>query len=265
MQSEKDAERICKLGMKEEKVFSAGNLKFEAVGNTDQKTNLKTRFGLLSDVPLVLAASTHAPEEKIVLESFKRLRQEREVRLMIAPRHPERFNEVAELIQASGLSWAQRTKAPQASDAEAAVILLDTIGELPSTYSHASVVFVGGSIVDRGGHNVLEPAAHGVAVVTGAHTHNFHAIVDLLTAADAIVQLPPAEGSDAVARLTETLQRLLDDAPARAELGARAKQLVAANQGAVEKTMKLIAPLFSHTQSNKSHPDSLLHANATWQ
>ena len=264
MQSEQDAERILQLGMTKERVFSAGNLKFEAVGNTDQKTDFKNRFGLQSDVPLVLAASTHAPEEKIVLESLRKLRESQPgVRLMIAPRHPERFNEVAELIGASGLSWARRTDAPASTDTSATVILLDTIGELPSTYSYASVVFVGGSIVDRGGHNVLEPAAHGVAVITGAHTHNFHAIVALLNEAKAILQLGPVEGGEAVVALSEALRRLLVNEEWRRELGERAKQLIAANQGAVEKTMKLIAPLFAQTQSNNSRPDSLLHANAT--
>jgi 3-deoxy-D-manno-octulosonic-acid transferase len=263
MQSEKDAERIHVLGMRQERVFSAGNLKFEAVGYTDKSSDFENRFGLNRDVPLVLAASTHAPEEKVVLESFKRLREGREVRLMIAPRHPERFNEVAELIEGSGMSWARRTNAPEAGDSAAAVILLDTIGELPSTYSLASVVFVGGSIVDRGGHNVLEPAAHGVPVITGAHTHNFHAIVDLLNEADAILQLPPVEGAEAVAKLTEALQHLLGDARACTELGERAKQLVTANQGATERTMKLIAPLFSRTKSDSSRSDSLLPANAT--
>ena len=264
MQSEQDAERILQLGMTKERVFSAGNLKFEAVGNTDQKTDFKNRFGLQSDVPLVLAASTHAPEEKIVLESLRKLRESQPgVRLMIAPRHPERFNEVAELIGASGLSWARRTDAPASTDTTATVILLDTIGELPSTYSYASVVFVGGSIVDRGGHNVLEPAAHGVAVITGAHTHNFHAIVALLNEAKAILQLGPVEGGEAVVALSEALRRLLVNEEWRRELGERAKQLIAANQGAVEKTMKLIAPLFAQTQSNNSRPDSLLHANAT--
>lgn len=262
MQSEKDAERIRVLGMSAESVFTAGNLKFEAGSYTDQNTDLKTRFGLQGEPPLVLAASTHAPEEKIVLESFKKLRESRGARLMIAPRKPERFKEVAELIEASGLSWARRTDAPQPSDAGAEVILLDSIGELPSIYSLATVVFVGGSIVDRGGHNVLEPAAHGVAVVTGAHTHNFHAIVDLLNEADAIVQLPPVEGAEATAKLTEVFQRLLDDPEWRAQLGARAKELVTANQGAAERTMKLIAPLFSTPPSGSSRSDSLLPVNA---
>ncbi|HXQ73930.1 MAG TPA: 3-deoxy-D-manno-octulosonic acid transferase [Pyrinomonadaceae bacterium] len=262
MQSERDAERIRELGMREDRVFIAGNLKFESSSYTDKNTDVEERFGLQADLPLVLAASTHAPEEKIVLESFKRLRERVPSRLMLAPRHPERFNEVAELIQASGLSWARRTNAQSASDAMVSVILLDTIGELPAIYSLATVVFVGGSIVDRGGHNVLEPAAHGVAVITGAHTHNFHAIVDLLNEAEAIVQLPPVEGEEAVTKLTEVLQRALSETKERDEMVRRAKALIVENQGAAERTMKLLAPLFSADQSEKSRPNSLSPANA---
>jgi len=262
MQSERDADRIRELGMRQDRVFIAGNLKFDSSGATDKNTDVKERFGFGDDVPLVLAASTHAPEEKIVLESFLGLRESGPVRLMLAPRHPERFNEVAELIQASGLSWARRTNAPSASDATAAVILLDTIGELPALYPLATAVFVGGSIVDRGGHNVLEPAAHGVAVITGAHTHNFHAIVDLLNEAKAIVQLPPAEGEEAVKELSEVLQRVLREAKWRDELGRRAKALIIENQGAAERTMKLLAPLFSTDYTENSRSDSLLAANA---
>lgn len=264
MQSETDAERIQSLGMAPQRTFASGNLKFEAgrVISAGTSTDLMQRFNLQTDVPLVLAASTHAPEEKILLESFRKLRASREARLMLAPRKPERFNEVAALIEASGFSWARRTDAPAASDAKAEVILLDTIGELQSVYSLATVVFVGGSIVDRGGHNVLEPAVHGVAVITGAHTHNFHAIVDLLNEADAIVQLPPVEGEEAITALTEVFQRLLAEVEWRVGLGARAKQIIDANQGAVERTMKLIAPLFSTAPSNGSTSDSLLPANA---
>jgi 3-deoxy-D-manno-octulosonic-acid transferase len=263
MQSEKDAERIRALGMREERVFSVGNLKFEA-GAADQKADVPNRFGLQADVPLVLAASTHAPEEKIVIESFKRLRKTHPAtRLMIAPRHPERFNEVAELIRGSGLSWTRRTNAPAPEDQTASVILLDSIGELTSVYSHASVVFVGGSIVDRGGHNVLEPAAHGVAVITGAHTRNFHAIVDLLNEAQAILQLGSLEDAEAVVGLAEALRRLLVDDQWRNEMGRRAKEIVGANQGATEKTMKLIAPLFAAPAAKSTPSDSLLPANAT--
>jgi 3-deoxy-D-manno-octulosonic-acid transferase len=247
MQSETDAERLRALGMPDEKLYTAGNLKFDAelAGELTSKTaEIRDRFGLRSGVPLILAASTHAPEEEVMLDSLKQLQP---ARLMLAPRHPERFNEVASLIQKSGLSWTRRTSVPAADDANATVILLDTIGELPATYSLADVVFVGGSIVDRGGHNVLEPAAAGAAVITGAHTHNFHAIVDLMREANAIVQLPPVENSAAAAELTYVLKKLLANTDERAELGRHAKQLVTDNQGAADRTMKFIVPLLSHT------------------
>jgi 3-deoxy-D-manno-octulosonic-acid transferase len=172
-----------------------------------------------------------------MLESLKQLRTKQPVRLMIAPRHPERFNEVAASIRKSGLSWARKTNSPQPEDADAVVILLDTIGELPATYSLADVVFVGGSLVDKGGHNVLEPAAAGAAVVTGAHTHNFHAIVDLMVEAGAIVQLPPVI---TIEEITNVFAELLASIEERDALGRRAKQLVTDNQGATDRTIKLI-------------------------
>jgi len=265
MQSEADAERLQALGMPSDKLFTAGNLKFDADGGSDLRETtieIAERFGLRSEVPLVLAASTHAPEEEIILESFKQLRTQQPARLMIAPRHPERFNEVASLIQNSGLKWTRRMNIPEAGDRYTDVILLDTIGELPATYSLAAVVFVGGSIVDRGGHNVLEPAVAGSAVVTGAHTHNFHAIMDLMEQADAVIKLPAAAGKDATRELTNVLSRLLADPDERARLALRAKQLVAENQGAAERTLRLVAPLFSAKQHESSQSDSMLAANA---
>ncbi len=145
-------------------------------------------------------------------------------------------------VQASGLSWARRTNPPDTSDANAAVILLDTIGELPATYSLADVVFVGGSIVDRGGHNVLEPAAAGAAVVTGAHTHNFHAIVGLMEEAGAIVQLPPVDAAHAADELARVLGKLLSNRDEREELGRRAKQLVSDNTGRRRKNDETYQP-----------------------
>jgi len=239
MQSETDAERLQSLGMERDRLFTAGNLKFDAevAGETTRIEEIGNRFGLRSGTPLILAASTHSGEEAMILESFKQLRTKQPVRLMIAPRHPERFNEVAALIQRSGLSWARKTNPPQPEDADAAVILLDTIGELPATYSLADVVFVGGSLVDKGGHNVLEPAAAGAAVVTGAHTHNFHAIVDLMVEAGAIVQLPPVI---TIEEITNVFAELLASIEERDALGRRAKQLVTDNQGATDRTIKLI-------------------------
>ncbi len=265
MQSETDAQRLQALGMPDAKLFTAGNLKFDAEIGSELRgktAEIGERFGLQSEVPLILAASTHAPEEEIILESLKQLRTKQPVRLMLAPRHPERFKEVASLIQSSGLSWARRTNPADANDSTATIILLDTIGELPATYSLATIVFVGGSIVDKGGHNVLEPAAAGSVVVTGAHTHNFHAIVDLMQEAGAIIQLPSVEGTVATQELTYTLSKLLGDSEERAKLGRRAKELVTNNHGAAERTMKLVAPLLSPTQRESSRSDSILAANA---
>jgi 3-deoxy-D-manno-octulosonic-acid transferase len=262
MQSEIDAARLRQLGMPPDRIHTAGNLKFDAgaaASSAEKTAQIRERFALNSDVPLILAASTHAPEEKIILESFKQL--DGRARLMLAPRHPERFQEVASLIRDSGMTWARRTSAADSSDARASVILLDTIGELPATYQLAAVVFVGGSIVDRGGHNVLEPAAAGAPVVTGAHTHNFHAIVELLNEANAIVQLPPVPDAAAAVELARVFAELLSDPERRNELAARAKQLVLDNQGAAERTLKLIAPLLSSKHPDRPESNSLLAAN----
>jgi len=245
MQSETDAERLEALGMPNERLFNAGNLKFDAELSSELTTKteeLRKRFAFDSKVPLILAASTHAPEEEIIVASIQKLRQNQPVRLLLAPRHPERFNEVAGLLQKSGLNWTRKTNPPNASDVDASVILLDTIGELPATYALAQIVFVGGSIVDKGGHNVLEPAAAGATVVTGAHTHNFHAIVDLMNEAGALVQLPALDDAAASEELAYVFEKLLASPAEREELGRRAKQLITANQGAADRTMKLIAP-----------------------
>ena len=259
MQSETDAQRLEELGMSKEKLFTAGNLKFDAelTGELTSKTEeLRTRFAFDGSVPLILGASTHAPEEEIILQSIKKLKQP--VRLMLAPRHPERFNEVASLSQKSGLPWTRRTNPPDTNDTNATVVLLDTIGELPATYALADIVFVGGSIVDKGGHNVLEPAAAGATVVTGAHTHNFHAIVDLMNEAGALVQLPALEGAAAGDELAYVFEKLLASPAEREELGRRAKQLITANRGAADRTMQLIAPLFSNETRTQSQSDPIL-------
>ena len=265
MQSESDAERIGELGLNRDRILKSGNLKFDVdsiATGTETTEALKNRFGLQEDQPLVLAASTHAPEERIVLESFLELKKKQKVRLMIAPRRPERFQEVAKLLDESGLNWVKRTSAPQSSDSAAEAILLDTIGELPSVYSLATVVFVGGSIVDHGGHNVLEPAARGTCVVTGHHTHNFQAIVHLLNEADAIVQLPPLDPRKASNCLTHELEALLSDDKRRTELTIRAREIVQNNQGATERTIGFLRPLLTQSPV-KTAPRSTLLATHT--
>lgn len=247
MQADTDAERVLALGLSPDKLHVSGNLKFDVPGVTTsaQTEEIKTRFGLDSQAPLILAASTHAPEEKILLESFSSIRDHAGARLMIAPRHPERFSEVASLIQDSKLTWTRRTDQPKETDKTAKVILLDTIGELPSTYSLASIVFVGGSLIDKGGHNVLEPAAAGTCVVTGAHTHNFEAIVRLLNGAGALVQLPEIDPKSVGKELTRVFTNLLQKPELRDQLATRAAEIVRENRGASGRTIEFLRPFLT--------------------
>lgn len=263
MQTEADADRLRALGMDAGKIITSGSLKFDAAEThpTDSPdlftTLFRERFQLDAERPLILAASTHAPEERIILDAFKLLTASSEIRprLLIAPRHPERFSQVAALIEASGLRWARRGAAPNPNDALAEVILLDSIGELQSVYALAAIVFVGGSIARTGGHNVLEPAAVGAAVITGAHTFNFQLIVETFLQAGAIVQLPPSLDSsdssdlEATRELANAISQLLADPARRAELGTRARALVNENRGATERTLQSLTPFLSQPAS----------------
>ena len=203
MQTEADAERMRALGLAAERVRVSGNVKFDAGADPGEHAltaELRHRFHLGDGQPLIVAASTHSPEEGIILQAFKQVRAASgatKPRLLIAPRHPERFNETASLLDRSGLAWARRSQAPAARDAESEAILLDTIGELRAVYPLADVVFVGGSIARTGGHNILEPAAAGACIVTGAHTANFAAIVRGFSEAAALVQLAPVAEAEA--------------------------------------------------------------------
>ena len=247
MQTDADANRLIELGMEPENVRVSGSVKFDAgtLPATTSATDYFTdRFALDSAAPVILAASTHAPEERIILESFKQiLTKQPDARLLIAPRHPERFNDVASLIEDSGFSYSRRTKPVVMTDTTNSVILLDSIGELQSVYSLATIVFVGGSIARTGGHNILEPAAVGACVVTGGYTHNFQAIVETFSKADALVQLSPMPEAEAREELTTVLSGLLVDHARRADIGDRAKKLVNQNRGATRRTVDWLEPL----------------------
>ena len=254
MQTEADADRLRALGMNADNTFVSGSLKFDAETTpaTDLlTTNFRERFKLTDNSSLILAASTHAPEERIILDAFKEVvsKSESGPRLMIVPRHPERFAEVAALIEASGFRWARRTALANPSDEQSQIILLDSIGELQSVYSLASLVFVGGSIAKTGGHNILEPAAVGACVITGAHTHNFQVIVASFAKAGAIIQLPRMSDSEATLALANVISQLLADPGKRKELGTLARRLVNENRGATERTLQLLTPILSNPAS----------------
>lgn len=267
MQTDADANRLIELGMEPGNVRVSGSLKFDAgvLPTTTPATDyFNERFALDSAAPVILAASTHAPEERIILESFKQiLTNLPDARLLIAPRHPERFNDVASLIELSGLSCSRRTKPAVAADKANSVILLDSIGELQSVYSLATIVFVGGSIARTGGHNILEPAAVGACVVTGGYTHNFQAIVETFSKADALVQLSPMPEAEAREELTTVLTGLLADPARRADIGARAKKLVNQNRGATQRTVDWLEPLLFSSPPAVSRVSSLRVQNAS--
>lgn len=239
MQYEADGKRIVDLGMHQDRVAITGNMKFEHTvtpGDAKVTEEFRARFGISTDKPLIIAASTHEPEEKYVLEALEG--ELHSCRLMIVPRHPERFDAVAQLLSQSPYSFVRRSDAPSEKDKEADVILLDTIGELRSAYPLAEIVFVGGSLIRHGGQSVLEPAAEGKAIVTGPYTHNFDAVVKEFLERDALRQTPEAPDDVQVSeRLYEEFMTLLRSDDRRRELGANAESVMAStNREAVPLT-----------------------------
>jgi len=246
MQDEADAGRISALRLDSEKLKITGNLKFDLIADAADEEltrKLRNRFDISTGRPLIVAASTHAPEERCVLEALEDLGAD--FRLLIAPRHPERFDEVARLIAESGFSFVQRSADESVEDKRAQVILLDTIGELRAVYPLAEVVFVGGSLVRHGGQSVLEPAAAGRAIVTGPYTHNFEAVVKEFLRHQALIQLPkPQQESEIAERLFEIFTDLLTDAELRNKLGEAARSTVVNNRGATTRTVEFLRVLF---------------------
>jgi 3-deoxy-D-manno-octulosonic-acid transferase len=255
MQSAEDAERIRALGLAPDRIRISGNIKFDAdavPGEQALTDQLRARFSCQDGRPLVVAASTHAPEERLLLEAFRRLRDAHtgdSPRLLIAPRHPERFSEVASHIAAAGLVWARRSAPPRVGDAGAEVILLDSIGELRAVYPLAEIVFVGGSIAPVGGHNVLEPAAAARCIITGAHTSNFTAVVRALLDRGALLQLPEISDAAAPDVLAHALREFLDDDEKRRTMGERALTALDENRGAAARTVAMLAPLLQRQRS----------------
>jgi 3-deoxy-D-manno-octulosonic-acid transferase len=253
MQSEEDAQRISALGLADQRIQSVGNMKFDTAPLTTENNvafELARRYELNTDQPVIIAASTHSPEESVVIEAFKTIRENNQAaRLLIAPRHPERFAEVARLIADSGFAWSRRSAIPSPSDSSSAIVLLDSIGELRATFQLADIAFIGGSLIPHGGQNMLEPAAQGVCVITGAYTHNFASITRALLAEDALIQLPKLSIAEAPAALAHAIAELLHDQTRRAAIGKRAQNVCAQNRGATQRTVEMIVNLLEPTSA----------------
>ena len=238
VQNEEYADRLRTLGAPNERLHLTGSIKFDGVKSdrANAKTSeLRQFFGLRSDERIFIAGSTQAPEESFALDTWQTLRSEfPNLRLILVPRHKERFDEVAALVISRGLTLQRRSNEVSTSGD---VLLLDTLGELGACWGLAEVAFVGGSLTQRGGQNMLEPAAFGAAVLFGPNTWNFRDIVEQLLSRDSARVVRSAD------ELTSTVRMLLRDSAEAIQLGSRARDFVATQQGAAARTVDLLLRL----------------------
>jgi len=244
MQSDESARRVVDIGADPARVTVTGSLKFDsldwsAAGPAARGRDRVLRFLRVAEGrTVVIAASTLRGEERAVLAAFRQLRRTvPDALLIVAPRHPERFDEVTALVREDGYRVERRSERTIDTEVRADVVVLDTIGELARVYQVGTLVFVGGSLVDAGGHNILEPAVFGKPVIVGPHMHNFQEIAETFLAAGAAVQV----SSDR--ELADTLVALAGDPVRRASLGAAGRALVEANRGARERTLAVVDAL----------------------
>ncbi|HEY6823989.1 MAG TPA: lipid IV(A) 3-deoxy-D-manno-octulosonic acid transferase [Steroidobacteraceae bacterium] len=241
-----DAERFRALGADPATTHVTGNIKFDfelPEGLAARGARLRAQYA--PDRPLWVAGSTHGGgEEQALLEAQRQVRATHPGALLVlAPRHPPRFAEVAQALETSGLAFVRRSEAASgASDASCAVLLLDSLGELLDFYAAADLAFVGGSLVPIGGHNLLEPAALGVPILTGPNNSNSEEIARLLIARGA------AEVVHDAAELGARVTALLADGAARERMGAAGRASVDSNRGALVKLLALIEPLLEQPE-----------------
>jgi 3-deoxy-D-manno-octulosonic-acid transferase len=240
-----DAERFVSLGADPEKVMVSGNLKFEQhipAGLYEKAAQLRGEWGV--NRPVWIAGSTHDGEDELILAAFGEIRTTvSNCLLVLVPRHPERFVAVAELCRRHGYRIVLRSER-LSCEADTAVFIGDSMGELLMFYAAADVAFVGGSLVDAGGHNMLEPAALGIPVVTGPHVSNFPEVCKLLLTAGACRQVENTE------QLRETVQHWLQDGGERKRIGEKGREAVEQNRGALATVLEMIAQYLA-AESNK--------------
>lgn len=249
VQSEESARRFIDLGADPARVVVTGSLKFDSleVPSTALQARARERvlryFRVPASRPVIVAGSTMKGEEAAVLHAFRRVRTASPNALLIlAPRNPERFAEAEQLARAEGWKVAKRSDLAVDAEPRVDIVVLDSIGELATVYQLGTVVFVGGSLVPTGGHNILEPAVFGKPIVFGPHMQNFLEIADAFVTNGAGVQLHTEE------ELDEAFVSLMGDPVRRARLGAAARALVEANRGANEKSLAVLTQLLPQDQ-----------------
>lgn len=239
VQTEIEAERYAMLGCPADKLLVTGSIKFDITIPDTLNESLKLFQAQLGENrEIFIAASTHEGEEEIILEAFRIAKKQiPDLLLVLVPRHPERFEKVAKLCLDYDFKVIRRSS-QQACNADTDVFLGDTMGEMLLFYAAADVAFVGGSFVPVGGHNVLEPAALGKAIIVGPHMENFLRITELLKQANAIRQLDDTE------KLAKRVIELIQLPSLRRELGLNAEKVVMENRGALLKHLEIIDSFF---------------------
>jgi 3-deoxy-D-manno-octulosonic-acid transferase len=252
VQGEESKRRLIDLGADPARVIVTGSLKFDSLDVPAASPHSRPRdrvlrfFRIPAPRVVVVAGSTMRDEERALLKALRRIKGTTTNPLLIlAPRHPERFGEVVDLSQQAAFVTVRRSELPIDDEPHAEVVVLDTIGELAQVYQVATVVFVGGSLVDMGGHNILEPAVFGKPIVFGPHMQNFSEIAQAFLVNDAAVQVPSERA------LEDALVALLTDPVRRARLGAAARALVESNRGARDRTLAVIAGLLPAGRSDR--------------
>jgi 3-deoxy-D-manno-octulosonic-acid transferase len=247
-QTEEDRRRLANIGAPVERIEVSGNLKFDVSlpPPTAIVSSLRSAFQQVQAGPVLVCGSTVDGEEPLLLRAFENVLASHPRAVMIlAPRRLERFDEVAQLLGQLGIRFWRRSLW-NGDPVSGGVLLIDSIGELASLYALGDVAFVGGSLVPRGGHNIIEPARHGVPIVVGNHTENFRDIVGLFQSRDAIRVVGPAE-------LPLVFLELFSNEAERTALGRRGAETLHSQTGATQKTIealeKLLKP-FSSTVSS---------------
>jgi 3-deoxy-D-manno-octulosonic-acid transferase len=239
-QTQVDADRFISLGAQHGKVSVVGNLKFDIdIPQSIKEGAEPLRHYFSVDRPVWMAASTHSGEEEIILNAHKRILSEYpDAILILAPRHPERSEKISLLCKRMNFSLVRRTE-EKSFDSNCNVFLLDTLGELQLYYAASEVAFVGGSLVNAGGQNMLEPASLNLPIITGPYTYNFFEVSKLLLENEALLLVSTDE------QLAIKVIELLGDANRRHGMGERAKAVILANRGSSERAIALIEPYLS--------------------
>jgi 3-deoxy-D-manno-octulosonic-acid transferase len=246
-QSEADAERFRSLGAKPARTWVTGNIKFDIELPPDlAQQGREFRQRTFGDRPVWIAASTHDQEEQQILATHKELlKKHPDLLLVLVPRHPERFAAVGDLIGKQQLEFIARTE-QRACEASTKVFLGDTMGELPLLYAASDIAFVGGSLVPIGGHNLLEPAALGLPLISGPHVYNAQDIADMF------IELGACQIVVAAMELAAAVDELLADPDKAIECGHKAQKIVQRNRGALSKLLGLLEPLLGEDDQSRA-------------